>query len=49
VKDGLQHMQEGKVNPNQPSVGVLNGVDLIETPQVSAQKITYRIADTPEL
>jgi hypothetical protein len=47
VKDGLQYMQDGKVSPVQLYVSIGQMRTLIVTLQVSAQKLTYRISDTP--
>ena len=47
VKDGLQYMQDGKVSPVHGNVSISQIKTLTVTLQVSAQKLTYRISDTP--
>jgi hypothetical protein len=45
VKDGLQYMQDGKVSRMHVQFTHRSVID--PTLQVSAQKLTYRISDTP--
>ena len=47
MKDGLQYMRDGKVSPMHINVSISRIRTLTVTLQVSAQKLTYRISDTP--